>query len=147
MNQTHLHLLINHLPVFGSLMGLIVLIYGIVSKSDQVRIAAYLVLIVSAIGGTIAYFTGDNAAETIRDLPDVSKDMIETHANAAFFALIAFALVGVVSLLAIFMTRRQVRTKLMTYVVLILTLWAFSVVARTAYVGGQIRHSEIRSVQ
>jgi|SRR5688572_17902980 len=144
LDPTHLHLLINHLPVFGSLMGLLVLIYGIISKSDQTKIAAYLVLIVSAIGAGISYFTGDDAAETVENLPGVSRDIIGMHADAALFAVIAFAIVGVMSLVAIIMTKRNVRSKLMAWIVLIITLWAFSVVARTSYLGGQIRHSEIR---
>lgn len=144
IDQTHLHLLINHLPVFGSLMGFIVLTYGLISKSEHTRIAAYLVLFVSAIGGAVAYITGEAAEETVEDMADVSHDIIEMHEDAAVFALSAFALVGVVSLLAIFMTKRNVRSRLIAWIVLIITIWAFTVVARTAYLGGMIRHSEIR---
>ena len=144
IDQTYIHLLINHLPVFGSLMGLLVLTYGLISKSDQTKIAAYLVLIVSAIGATIAYYTGEAAEETVEDLAGISKDIIEMHEEAAVFAVAAFALIGAVSLIAIIMTKIDVRSKLVAWIVLILTLWSFSVVARTAYLGGKIRHSEIR---
>ena len=145
IDGTHLHLLINHLPVFGSMMGLLVLIYAMITKSEQTRIAAYLVMIVSAIGGAIAYFTGEAAEETAENLPGVSHDLIEMHEDAAFFAFWAFVIVAVVSLVAIWMTKRKIRISMMSWIVLVLSLWAFSVVARTSYLGGQIRHSEIRS--
>jgi len=50
MNQTHIHLLITHLPIFGSMIGAFVLLYGIFTKSIQTKTAAYLVLILSSLG-------------------------------------------------------------------------------------------------
>ena len=35
MDQTHIHLLITHLPIFGSLLGTLVLGYGIWKKTTQ----------------------------------------------------------------------------------------------------------------
>jgi hypothetical protein len=40
MDQTHIHLLLTHLPVFGSIIGGFVLAYAIWAKSDQTKIAA-----------------------------------------------------------------------------------------------------------
>ena len=39
MSAVHLHLLINHLPIFGSLLGILVLVYGIWVKSEHTKIA------------------------------------------------------------------------------------------------------------
>jgi len=146
INQTHLHLLSNHLPVFGSLMGVIVLAYGLWMRSNHTKIAAYLVLTVSSIGALVAYLTGESAEETVEKLQGVSKEMLETHEDAAQFALYAFIAVGLMSLISIFVTQKYpLRARTFGWVVLLITLFSFSVVARTAYVGGQIRHSEIRS--
>jgi uncharacterized membrane protein len=147
MNPTHIHLLINHLPVFGALSGLIALIYALWSKSNQTKVASYLIFIVAAAGGAIAYLTGEDAEESVEDLAGVSKNIIEMHEDAAFFALIAFIIVGIASLAGIYISKNKPSwSKATGYIVLILSLWAFSVVARTAYIGGQIRHSEIRTI-
>lgn len=54
MDQTHLHLSINHLPIFGSILGGLVLAYGLWTKSNQTKIAAYYLLIISSIGAGIS---------------------------------------------------------------------------------------------
>ena len=71
MNQTHLHLLITHLPIFGSILGGLVLAHGIWTKSNQTKIAAYNVLIISSIGAVVAYLTGEGAEETVEKIPGV----------------------------------------------------------------------------
>ena len=145
IDQTHLHLLSNHLPLFGSLMGLIVLGYGIWKRSNHTKMAAYIVLIVSSIGAVVAYLTGPAAADTVKDLQGVSKEALEVHAQAAQFAFYAFIIVALFSLIGIYVTqKRPLRARMFGFIVLFISLWAFAVVARTAYVGGQIRHSEIR---
>jgi hypothetical protein len=53
MDQTHIHLIITHLPIFGSMLGGFVLIHGIWTKNNMTLIAAYNVLIVSALGWRI----------------------------------------------------------------------------------------------
>jgi hypothetical protein len=40
MNQTHIHLLITHLPIYGSMIGAFVLLYGIWSSSIQTKIVS-----------------------------------------------------------------------------------------------------------
>uniref|UniRef100_UPI0040490F08 hypothetical protein n=1 Tax=Flavobacterium sp. TaxID=239 RepID=UPI0040490F08 len=49
MNQTHIHLLITHLPIFGSILGGVVLAFGLSSKSDDTKIAAYILFIISSV--------------------------------------------------------------------------------------------------
>ena len=147
MNPTHLHLLINHLPVFGALSGVIVLVYALLNKNNQTKIASYLVFVVAAIGGLIAYLTGEDAEETVEDLAGVSKNILEMHEDAAWYALICFCLLGLASLIAIFITNKKPALARTTgFVILLLSLFSFSVVARTSYLGGQIRHSEIRTI-
>lgn len=145
MNQTHVHLLITHLPIFGSFFGAMVLAYGLFSKSYSTKIAAYLLLIISAAGAGIAYLTGEGAEETVEDLPGVTEAVIEQHEDFAIFALIGLVSVGVLSLVgAYFTAKKSSFTKTFAYITLALSVIAFGLVARTGYLGGQIRHTEIR---
>ncbi len=144
MNQTHLHLLINHLPVFGSLCAAFVLAYALYVRSNQAKIAAYYLLIISAIGGVIAYRTGEPAEKAVKNIPGVLRDAIHEHEEAAWFALIAFIILAVLSIAALIMTNRNhPRSRTMAFIVLIFTVYAFSVVARVGYLGGLIRHTEV----
>ncbi|MGF2413625.1 MAG: hypothetical protein ACQUYJ_14940, partial [Ferruginibacter sp.] len=90
MSQVHLHLLITHLPVFGSILGAFVLGYGLWSKSSSTKMAAYFVFIISGIGAGIAYLTGEGAEEVVEEIQGVSESIIKLHEDAALYALISF---------------------------------------------------------
>ena len=107
MSQVHLHLMITHLPVFGSILGALVLGYGLWSKSNQTKIAAYLLFILSAIGAGIAYLTGEGAEEAVEELQGVSENLMGLHEDSAMYALVSLIILGVSSLIAIYITYKN----------------------------------------
>jgi uncharacterized membrane protein len=144
MNQTHIHLLITHLPIIGAALGAFVLIHGIWRKSNATLIAAYNILIVSAIGAGIAYATGEAAEETVEHLQSISKNVIEEHAESALTSLIALIVVGAIALIGLFVTLKGTSlTRPLALLTLTASLIGFGLIARTGYLGGQIRHTEI----
>ena len=90
MDQTHLHLLITHLPIFGSILGALVLVHGLWTKSNQTKIAAFNLFIISSIGAGIAYLTGEGAEESVENLPGVVEATIKQHEEFALFGCIRF---------------------------------------------------------
>lgn len=144
MDQVHIHLLITHLPIFGSILGGLVLAHGIWTKSDQTKIAAYNVLTISSVGAVIAYLTGEGAEEAVKDIQGVAKNIIEQHEDFALYALIALIAAGVVSLLGLYLTIKKLSlAKEVALHTLFVATISFGLVARTGYLGGQIRHTEI----
>ena len=146
MDQTHIHLLITHLPIFGSMLGGLVLAHGLWTKSNQTKIAAYHIFIISAVGAGIAYLTGEAAEETVENIQGVVESTIERHEEFALFALISLILLGVASLAGMILTlRKSPWTRTVAFFILFISIISFGLVARTGYLGGQIRHTEISS--
>jgi hypothetical protein len=146
MDQTHIHLLITHLPIFGSILGGLVLLHGIGVRSDQTKIAAYYIFILSSIGAGIAYLTGEGAEETVENIQGVVEATIKTHEEFALFALISLIILGVASLFGLFLTfRKSPLTRTVAIVILFISFISFGLVARTGFLGGQIRHTELNS--
>ena len=146
MSQAHLHLLITHLPIFGSLIGTLVLGYGLWTRSKQTKNSAYFIFIISAIGAGIAYLTGEGAEEAVEDIQGVTENLIKVHEDAALYALISLIVLGIFSLIALFVNRYKTSwIKSTSFIILIVSLISFGLVARTGYLGGQIRHTEISS--
>jgi uncharacterized membrane protein len=146
MNQTHIHLLITHLPIFGSILGGLVLAHGLWTKSNQTKIAAYNLFIISAIGAVVAYLTGEGAEETVENMQGVVEATIKTHEEFALFALISLIILGVAALIGLFLTlRKSSLTRAVAIIILFISLISFGLVARTGYLGGQIRHTEINA--
>jgi uncharacterized membrane protein len=146
MNQTYIHLLITHLPIFGSILGGLVLAQGLWTKSNQTKIAAYNIFIISAIGAGIAYLTGEAAEETVENIQGIAKTTVDDHEDFALFALVSLIILGVTSIVGLFLTlRKSALTVTVAIVTLFISLISFGLVARTGYLGGQIRHTEINN--
>jgi uncharacterized membrane protein len=144
MNQTHIHLLITHLPIVGSFLGALVLLHGIGTKSNQTIIAAYYIFVLSAIGAGIAYFTGEAAEETVENLQGVVEATIKTHEEFALYALISLITLGFASIIGLYLTFiKSSIIRSTALFILFISLLSFGIVARTGYLGGQIRHTEV----
>lgn len=144
MNQAHLHLLVTHLPIFGSIIGALVLSYGLWTKSNQTKNAAYFIFIISAIGAGIAYLTGEGAEHAVKHIQGVTKNLIEVHEDAAMYALVSLMVLGAMSVITLVLGRFKTSfTRSTATIILVLSLISFGLVARTGYLGGQIRHTEI----
>lgn len=147
MNLSHLHLLINHLPIIGSMLGGLVLAFAIWEKSNRTKVAAYGVLIISTIGAIIAYLTGEPAEELVENIPGVLKDTIEKHEDAAMVSLIILIVLGISSVIGIYLTYKNSKyIKRVANVTLFLSILSFGFISRAGYLGGQIRHTELTTV-
>jgi uncharacterized membrane protein len=145
MNQTHLHLMITHLPIAGTALGAVVMAYGLRTKSIQTQISAYFIFIISSIGATVSYLTGEAAEETVEKIAGITKNTIEEHEEFALITLVGLIILGVASVGAMILTiRRSAFTRNAAFVTLFISLISFGLAAWTGYLGGQIRHTEVR---
>ncbi len=147
MDLVHLHLMLNHVPILGVAFGLAIGTIGLLSRSRGVIRIGLGVLAFSAIVAVPVYLTGEPAEELAEGLPGVSEGIIGQHESAA---TISFALTGVSGALAAItlLFWRSLTSKLPTFLVtgtLLVTALTMASMVRTANLGGQIRHTEIRA--
>lgn len=146
MDTTHIHLLLNHFPIIGTLIGSGLLLWGLLKKHDNIKISASVILILMTVIAIPVYLTGEPAEESVEKLPGVMDSMIEMHEDAAKIAIWLMGLTGVFALVALIIQRQKMQLAKHAYTfVFIVSLVCFAAMARTGYYGGQIRHSEIRS--
>lgn len=147
MNAAHLHLIFNHVPLFGVLAGIVLLSWGVVRQSPEVRLLARITFILTALFGLVVYVTGEGAEEVIEEMPGVLEHVIERHADAATIALIGVWLSGVLAAVGIAIDRSSDRVK-RTVIGALFTV-SLATIVMTGYaanLGGQIRHPEITGV-
>ncbi len=146
MDQLHLHLLFNHLPIIGTLLGAFVLAYGLWTKSIHTQKAAYMLLIISAIGAGIAYVTGDGAKHGLEHIRGIDKDIIEEHEKAADFAIAAFMILGLLAIVGFLLINQSLRFRRnIALITLAFAVFSFTIIVRTGYLGGLIRHTELNN--
>jgi len=112
MDRAHAHLPINHLPIFGSVLGGIALAYGLFTRSNKTKTAAYIVFVISAVGAGIAYFTGEGVHKTVENMPGVViESVIKEHGGPALAPLIAPITPGASALVGIFTIAKPALTR------------------------------------
>ncbi len=143
MNDTHLHLLINHFPIVGTIFGLGILIFGIIQKNKSVQNTAYIIFLICMILGKFSMFTGEKAEEIVENL-GISHELIHEHEKQAeTYMKMAYALglISIISLLA--NVKNHPKSKLFSILTLTLAAVTIFLSKSVGTSGGEIRHTEI----
>jgi len=145
MNPAHWHLAMNHIPVLGTAFGLGLMAWALIRKSEELKKVSLGVFVIVALLTIPVYLTGEPAEHFIENLPGVSEEAIEEHEDAATFAFAGVLVAGAVSLAGLTLFRRsKPRPAWIAILVLVLSVLVFAMMVRTAYLGGFIRHQELR---
>jgi hypothetical protein len=145
MDLAHLHLLLNHFPTIGNIIGAGLFVLSLITNSNDLKRASLVVLLGIALIAIPTYVSGNGAQDALKAMPDVSKSRIETHEGAAFVALGFMEVTGAFAWLGLWQFRRLARVPNWNVaVILILAVATIGLMARAADIGGEIRHAEIR---
>jgi len=146
MNGAHWHLVVNHLPIIFPLVGMIVMVAGLLSKSDAVKRTAFMIFILGALASIAAMTTGEGAEEVVENISGVTENYIESHEETAeTFALLSYILGGI----SVFGLWAGInRKKLFGFIAigaLVFSMLVLFFAKQTGTTGGEIRHTEIRN--
>lgn len=145
MNAAHLHLLLNHIPILGSLFGTILLAVAVLRKDMSLIQASLVTLVVAAVFAVPTFLSGEEAEEILEKMPDISHEIIHEHEEIAEKAIWLMEIIGGLALVAIFLHLKKHRLRhLLTIVLLVLSLGNTAMMMIVGNTGGEIRHSEIR---
>ena len=61
MDATHLHLILTHFPIVGTIIGIGILAYGQFAKNDAIKKVALVTFILMAILTIPVFLTGEEA--------------------------------------------------------------------------------------
>jgi hypothetical protein len=145
MNAALLHTLSTHLPVLGILFSSILLIYGMIRKSAEVKRAAFIGYVLTSLTALPAYFSGEEAEEIVEGLPGVTEQYIEEHEEFAKLSFIGVEIIGAISIAGLFAARKNANSiNLFSKGIMLPALVVVGMMAWTAHLGGMVRHTEIR---
>lgn len=145
MNDAHWHLVVNHFPIIGSILGLGILIVGLVLKNNTVKNTAYILFVVAAIFVFASMATGEGAEELVEDMPNIGHQIIHEHEELAEkLALLLYATAFFSSLSMYTDVKKHKYAKTISLITLILAIGSSVVGTFVGNSGGEIRHTEIR---
>lgn len=152
---THLHLLLNHFPTIGFIIGLGLFVIALVAGSDHLKLGSLVVLVGISIIAIPTYITGNAAGDVLCGVStnvagpctdaSVPRSLIDQHEGAALYGLFFITFTGGLAWLGLWQRRRfGAMAGWNDVAVLICGALAFATTARAAALGGEIRHPEIR---
>jgi len=145
MNAPHWHLAINHLPVVGVFLVVMLLGYALVRGRGELYGVGLGALVLLAVATVPVFFTGRSADDALMEISDIDDKLVHAHEAAANLAFIGIGVVGVVSLIILWFGRRLPHaSRGAVMLVFALAVIETALMGRAANLGGNIRHPEIR---
>jgi uncharacterized membrane protein len=145
MNEAHVHLIVNHLPIVGVLIGFLVLITGYSIKNPQIKNTSLGIFIFSAVASVAAFYSGEGAADVVEHISGKSETLMHAHEEYAELFFTLTLILGGVSVLTAFF--EYMKFPFATYGFLAVLLLSITTMVISYYVGtsgGEITHVEIR---
>ena len=143
----YVHVVINHLPIFGTAVSALVLLMGILFRSRPVQMAGCFLVMLTTLSYWPVANTGEDAYDRVKAMSNVvGKEWLEVHGTRAdksgwvFYTTAALAAVGLVMLWK--------KWKWSFAAAILAFLFAAVSVGASFWIasaGGKIRHSEFRS--
>jgi uncharacterized membrane protein len=146
MNDAHLHMVVNHFPIIGTIFGFGILIVGLLLKNKTLLNTSYVLFIVAAIFGAFSMGTGEGAEELVEDMPNIGKQIIHEHEELAEkLAILLYVLAGL-SLVGLYLNyKNNAKAKLLSFFIIGIATAGLFLAQKVGTSGGEIRHTEIRA--
>jgi len=144
MNNAQLHLALNHLPITFVVIGVLIMIFGILYRSELIKRIGYSVFFLAAVFGFIALNTGEEAKQIVEGAKGVNSHLIAVHEQKAIEFLVYIYVLGVLSLIGFLLNwKKKYFSKIIGIVTVIFAFIVLYYALQTGITGGEIRHPEI----
>jgi uncharacterized membrane protein len=145
MDGLEVHLLVNHIPVIGVPIGVLLALGGVIFKNDVIRKTGVVVFLATGLAVFPANFTGE-AAEDITEerIANVSHDQIHEHEEASEKAMNLTVVALVLGLVHLFNWPSKKKIRDIIFVGFLVTgIASMVLIGLTAHEGGKIRRPDI----
>lgn len=139
----HIHLLLNHFPTVGMIVGLSLFLLALLKRSEELKRAALAVFFAIALISLPTYMSGYSAQKSLRGVRTVSQDVINFHQRSALLALFVMEATGVVAWYGLWCSRTRAMGPRITAAAMLLSAVTIGLMGSAANVGGEIQHPEI----
>src|SRR5439155_654794 len=123
MDFPHLHLLLNHFPIIGTIVGLGLFFSSVIVKNEDIQLSSLVVFVAMALLTIPAFITGVGAQEKIVGDAGISNDVIQRHEGSAELAVWFMEITGALAVIALWQSpRRRTPVRWNTFAILIFSL-------------------------
>jgi len=142
----YIHVLLNPLPVYGLMMGVVALVAAWIARNRAAQAVALLIVALAGVSVWPVVEFGERGFDNVYAISDrESQQWLDVHATRASRLAPVFYAVAVLAVVTVFVPWKFPKTNnaLLT-ITLIAALVALGIGGWIGHAGGQVRHSEFR---
>src|SRR5579864_709957 len=109
VNFAHLHLLLNHVPVIGTIVAVCLFLISFFGKNDDLRRTSLIIFVGVAFLTIPTFVSGFGAQANIAKQPGVSSALIERHEGAAMLSFWFMEITGALAIVGLWQFHRTSR--------------------------------------
>lgn len=146
MEVSHIHIVINHVPLLGTAFGLILLISGLIFKNKSLEKVGLITFVVIGLATIGTYFSGKKAIGPIKEIAGTSREAIHEHsdmAETALYLMLGLMLASLTVLIVQWRSKTR-KTGPMNGIVIVLAITTFVFMSIVNNLGGKVRRPELR---
>ena len=142
----HLHLLMNHFPIIGTIVGAGLFFVSFLVHAQGLRRASLMVLAAMALLTIPTFITGVGAQVKLTNTPGISDALMQRHLGSAELSVWFMEITGALAVIGLWRSGHdRTPARWNTLALVLCVLMTVALMARTGNTGGDIRHAEIVS--
>ena len=145
----YIHVVLNHLPIYGTILGALALAISLILRSRAAQITALIVTLIAGASAYPVFVTGQRAYKTIRgQSDDAGADRLDEHMDRAEKTIGAFYSLSLLALAGLLVPIKWPKAGLpLVAVTLAVAIICAGIAIYIAQPGCQVRHPEFRTSQ
>ena len=138
----YIHVVLNHLVIYGTILGALALAVSLVLRSRAAQITALVITLIAATAAYPVLISGQRAYKVIRNSSDdAGQEALDEHMDRAEKTIALFYLLSLVSLSGLLVPIKWPRTGApLAVATLFLALVCFGLSLYIAQEGGRVKH-------
>jgi hypothetical protein len=142
----YIHVMLNHLPIYGTMLGALALAIALLLRSRAAQITALVLALIAGGSAYPVFVTGQRAYKTIRGMADDSgAEALDEHMDRAEKTIGAFYFLAFLALAGLLIPVKWPRAGApLAATTLAVAVVCSGIAIYIAQAGGQVRHAEFR---
>ena len=143
----YVHVLLNPIPVYGMISGILALIVALILRSRPAQVTALVVVIFAAISVWPVKEYGERAYDRVYSMSNKdAQEWLDVHMHRADLGMWVYYVTATVAVVAVILPKFKPRTQVpLAFATLVLAMASLWVGAWISQAGGKVRHSEFRN--
>ena len=142
----YIHVVLNHLPIYGTMLGAVALAVSLLLRSRSAQIIALLLTLIAGASSYPVFVSGQRAYKSIRSVSDdAGADWLDEHMDRAEKTIGAFYLLALLALAGLLVPIKWPKSGTpLVALTLAVAILCSGIAIYIAQAGGRVRHPEFR---